>query len=174
MLRCDKFEGGSLQDAKRRCSAGTALIFAALAALSLGACATKRPHSEQAVVGKDIHESISLIGNRHGFHDGIRTIRDDGRGLDYTFMRLPLDGVKTRHYSLDNVLKGIGTVIAQPEFAKLPINIEIRASDETDRLYMRDALTHAIAGRASVDVNLRPATYSGIVITVARLSPAVR
>lgn len=145
-----------------------ALLLAAAVLFSLGGCAAKRPLPEASVSGKDIHDRISIVSSRHGFDDGLRTLHDSVREVDYTVVRFPLDGVKTRHYSLENLLKGIGGVLAQPEFAGLPIRIEIRAEDEADRIFLRDALTRAIAGKAEVDVRLRPAAYSGMVIAAAR------
>lgn len=143
-------------------------LAAVIAATSLAGCAARRPAPDPTVRARDIHEGITIVGNRHGFHSGIHKQRDAGRDIDYTYVRLPLDGVKMRHYSLENMLKGIGHLIAQPEFSRLPIKVEIRASEEADRLFLRDTLTEAIHGKASVDVKLRPAPYSGIVIAVAR------
>lgn len=144
-----------------------ALIAAAAMVLLIG-CAARRPLPDKAITAKDIHEGISIIGSRHGFRSGIQIRRDADQDIDYTFVRFSLDGVKTRHYSLENLLKGIGNYIAQPQFASLPIKVEIRASEEVDRLFLRNALTHAIDGKSSIDVKLRPASYSAIVIAVAR------
>jgi hypothetical protein len=141
--------------------AGVALL------LSIGACAGRPPRVDPLANIADIHERIAWVSHKSGFINSIHTRRDAESTLDYTFLHFSLDGVKTRHHSLEALLRSIGGICAAGEFARLPISIEIRAASENDRIYLREALSAAVVGRPNISISLNPAAYTALIVAVA-------
>ena len=135
--------------------------------LSIGACAHRPPRVDPLAHIADIHERIALVSQKSGFINSIHTRRDAENTLDYTFLHFSLDGVKTRHHSLEALLRSIGGICGAGEFARLPISIEIRAASENDRIYLREALSAAVVGRPNISISLNPAAYSALIVAVA-------
>lgn len=155
--------GGSPRGAARR------YLAAGVVAVALAGCAVSRHKPPDPAQGlRDIHDRLSAISTRQGFHNGIHTSEGTAGRLDYLFIRFTLDGVKRRHESLDDLLGLIGRVCASPEFAGLAIEVEVRSPEEADRRYLRDTVAGAAGNRPNIAVLPRAAGYSGIIISVTR------
>lgn len=114
----------------------------------------------------DIHERLSAVIARDGFSHGLRSERDGSQDFDSVYIHVALDSLKRRHYTLDNLMKDIGTICALPSYAHLAIRIEIAAGDEEDRMYLKNLLVPAVAGKANITVVTDQDLYNDIVITI--------
>lgn len=144
-----------------------ALAGAALIAIVISACAPpKRADPDFAKERNDIHERLSAVITRDGFSHGMRSQRDGWKHIDSIYIRIALDSLKRRHYSLDNLMKDIGTICALPRYAHLTFRIEIGAGDEDDRIYLNSVLKPAIKGKTNIIVTTSADAYNDITITV--------
>lgn len=114
----------------------------------------------------DIHERLSAVIARDGFSHGLRSERDGSQDFDSIYIHVALDSLKRRHYTLDNLMKDIGTICALPSYAHLAIRIEIAAGDEDDRTYLKTLLMPEVTGKANITVVTDQDLYNDIVITV--------
>jgi hypothetical protein len=114
----------------------------------------------------DIHERLSEVLVRDGFSHDLQSRRDDLEHLDVIRVRLSLDSVKGRHYSLEKLMADIGRICSLPAYAHLPIRIVIMAADEGDQMYLYALLATATRGSRNISVASGESTRNEIGITV--------
>lgn len=129
-----------------------AVLSSALLFLALAGCAIDQLHANRAGINPDIQERLSSVISRNGFRHTLRSERDDNHHFDSIYVSVPLDSLKRRHYSLENLLKEVGRICALPEYSAYPIFIELGASDEEDRLFLREALLKETGEKANIRV----------------------
>lgn len=145
-----------------RAFTGAASILILISACTL----QKHPDPNFAKERNDIHERLSAVITRDGFSHGMRSQRDGWKHIDSIYIRIALDSLKRRHYSLDNLMKDIGAVCALPRYRHLNFRIEIGAGDEDDRIYLSAVLAPAIKGKTNIFVATSADVYNDITITV--------
>lgn len=129
-----------------------AVLSSGLLFLALAGCAVDQLLASRVNAGADIQERLSLAISRNGFRHTLRSERDDSRHLDSIHISVPLDSLKRRHYSLEKLLKEVGRICALPEYSAYPILIELGASDEDDRLFLREVLLTETGEKANIRV----------------------
>jgi hypothetical protein len=142
----------------------TAMVFVVLA---VGACAPYRQQDPAFLRERsDIHERLSEVLVRDGFSHELKSVRDDLEHQDVIRVRLSLDSIKGRHYSLEKLMADIGRICALPVYAHLPIRIVIMAGDESDQMYLYALLATATRGARNVSVATGESTRNDIIINV--------
>lgn len=137
--------------------------------MAVSACTTQKRHDPVFAKDQtDLHERLSAVIARDGFSHGLRSQRDGWQDFDSVYVRIALDSLKRRHYSLDNLMQDIGRVCALPNYAHLAIRIEIGAGDEEDRMYLKAVLEPAIKGKSNITIIVAPDAYNDITIAVRR------
>lgn len=141
----------------------------------LASCAPQQRHDQNVTAARDdIHEKLSAVITRDGFTHGLRSQRDGWQHFDSIYVRIALDALKRRHYTLDNLMKDIGRTCALPNYSHLAIRIEIGAGDEADREYLSSMLMPAIQGKPNITVIAAPDIYNDITIAVSHPGQANR
>lgn len=150
-------------------------LLAAAVAMILSGCASHSRHDPSSIAAQnDVHEKLSAVITRDGFTHGLRSQRDGWQDFDSIYIRVALDALKRRHYSLDNLMKDIGRICALPNYAHLAIRIEIGAGDEADREYLNSMLLPVVAGKTNITVITAPDAYNDITIAVRHPGSAPR
>ena len=122
----------------------------------------------------DIQERLSSVISRNGFSHGLRSERDGDHHLDSIHINIPLDSLKRRHYSLENLMKDVGKVCSLPEFSALPIQIELAAGDDEDRVYLQALLLKEVGQSTNVRVTVETDVFNDILITTSHTGRKVR
>lgn len=151
------------------------VLSAGLLLLALTACSMADLRSAgRAKIPEDIQEHLSSVISRNGFNHSLRSDRSKGRHDDSIYVHLPLDGLKRRHYSMEHLLRDVGRVCARPEYADLPIRIEIAAGDDTDRRYLQELILKEVAGKANITVTVESDFFHDLLITTSHPDHRVR
>jgi len=130
-----------------------AVLISAFLLPALAGCAVDQLYANRAGASTDIQERLSAAISRNGFRHTLRSERDDSHHFDTIHISVPLDSLKRRHYSLDNLLKEVGRICALPEYSAYPIFIELGANDEEDRLFLREALLRGAGEKANIRIS---------------------
>lgn len=146
------------------------VLVALLVLQTLSGCADPRSRGDEI----DIQERLSAVISRNGFSHGLRSQRDGDRHVDSIYIRVPLDSLKRRHYSLERLMKDVGRICTLPEYSGYPIRIEFGAGDETDRLYLKEALLKEIGQKINIRVFVESEDYNDILITFEHPSQSHR
>ena len=141
--------------------------------LWLGGCAPvvselkalRNPHAEA------LHENLSQSIHSFGFRHGIRIVREDDREIDTILVSIPLDSLKRQHITLHHMLFNVARICARPEYAKLSIQIELNAGDDSDRTYMRGIVEPIVAEARNVKVVSQADSANDLVITLSNAVP---
>lgn len=145
---------------------GLASILAVLL-VSTACCTVDAKSAAQAKANEDIQERLSAAISRNGFSHALRSERGNGRHNDAIYIEIPLDNLKRRHYSLENMLRDVGRVCALPEYGALAIRVEFAAGDHSDRLYLQELFLREVADRNNIGVGIESNRYSDIVISTS-------
>lgn len=154
---------------QRRWAVGLAIM---LLAAVLPACTplvsdlkqARNPHVEA------LHERLSQAIHDSGFSHGIRSLREDDREIDTIFVAIPLDSLKRRYIGLHQMLFNVARICARPEFSKVSVQIELNATDEADRAYLRDLVGPLVADAHNVVVLSQRDGANDLVITLSNRS----
>lgn len=143
-----------------------------LASMAVVACTTAR-HSESSpiVEQSDIHERLSEMISRSGFAHGLRSQRDGTDHFDVISILISLDSLKGRHPSLERLVKDIGRISAHPNYAYLPIRIDIRAEEEEDQMYLYAILATMVGGQGNINVSTTTRPRAEILVIVRHPGP---
>ncbi len=138
-----------------------------LALVAVTACTTARQSEPGPIVEQsDIHERLSEMISRSGFAHGLQSQRDGIDHFDAISIRLSLDSLKGRHLSLEKLMKDIGRICAHPNYAYLPIQIDIRAGEEEDQMYLYAILATMVGERGNINVLTTTKLRAEIIVTV--------
>jgi len=132
----------------------------------LSGCALDQLHGSRARSDTDIQERLSSAISHNGFSHTLRSERRDDRHVDSIYISVPLDSLKRRHYSLENLIRDVAKVCSLPEYATYSIRIEFGAGDEQDRLYLKETLLKDIGEKANIRVSVEPDEYNDILISL--------
>ena len=115
----------------------------------------------------DIQERLSAVIARNGFTHSLRSERSGGVHVDSIYISVPLDSLKRRHYSLENLMRDVGQICALPEYATLPIHVEFAAGDDEDRHYLQALLFKEVDGKRNVSITVESDFFNDILITTS-------
>ena len=158
-----------------RCPAMNRNVLLSLAVMvlslaGLAGCAQKIPLVTTTEAGaSDIHERLSYTIRRHGFRHGIMSNREDNRDIDSIFVSVPLDGLKRQHPGLERMLTAVGTICALPEYADVPVRVELGTMDEADLKFMRNIFEKTLAGKTNAEIVSVSDSRSDLTITVPHI-----
>lgn len=151
------------------------VLSALLVMMAAMACSTvDKKNGGNSKAGDDIQERLSAIIGRNGFTHSLRSERDGGQHRDSVYISIPLDNLKRRHYSLENLLRDLGRVCAQPEYAALPIRVEFAAGDVSDRRYLQEQFLKEVGDKANISVSVESDLFDDILIMTAHPDPRAR
>lgn len=140
--------------------------------LTAVACSPYRQQELSAVRERaDIHERLSELMIRDGFMHEFRSTRSDLEHRDAFLVKLTLDSVKSRHPSLEKMLKDIGRICANPGYANLPIRIAVLSPDEDDRMFMFAILATAARGSTN-NISVVPVESINNELLISTVHPA--
>ena len=125
------------------------------------------PARAKAGSAEEINERLSQVISRAGFTHGLRSQHKGYSHVDSIYIQVPLDSLKRRHYSLETLIKDVGKVCSLPQYSAYPIQIDVGAGDEPDRLYLEAELLKWVGGKPNIKVFVEPDTYNDILITIA-------
>lgn len=144
-------------------------IIIALALCVLSGCASvpRSPKPNVPVAG-EMHERLSAVIKRDGFRHGVRSERGEGREFDSVFISVPMDAIRRRHESLDQLLVDIAAICLAPEFSSYMVLIELTGADPADFDYMKSVIGPLLSGRKNIKIEASKDTRADITITMAR------
>lgn len=142
------------------------ILSTAFVLLALTGCALDSRSGGRDGSVVDIQERLSTVITRNGFAHGLRSERGGTRHVDSIYINVPLDSLKRRHYSLENLIKDIARVCTQPDFAAFPIRVEFGGGDEKDKTYMQEVFLREAGERKNIKVSITSEGYNDIEITI--------
>jgi hypothetical protein len=145
-----------------------------LLALSLTGCAIEPRAGGRDRSLSDIQERLSVAISHNGFTHSLRSERDGSRHVDSIYISVPLDSLKRRHYSLENLVKDVGRICSLPEYAGDPILIIVGVGDAEDRSYLKDEFLKVLGQRPNIRVSVDSDGYNDILITVRHPGAKIR
>lgn len=157
-------QGRGARFARRRMLAVLGALFVLQA---LSGCALEPRNGGRTSSADDMQERLSTVISRNGFSHGLRSERDAGYHLDSVYINIPLDSLKRRHYSLENLMRDVGRICSLPEYSEYPIRVEFAAGDLEDRLYLKRLLLKEISLKANILVTVESDVFNDVLITIA-------
>lgn len=141
-----------------------------LAAWALCGCSPiqRQPGGPAVPTVGEMHERLSAVIRQDGFRHGVRGERGDDRVVDSVFISVPMDAIKRRHESLDQLLLDIAAICLAPEFAEYQVLIELSSSDVADFEYMKSVIAPPLAGRRNIRIEASKDVRNDITITMVK------
>lgn len=144
------------------------LCMAAICVLS--GCAPVQRHARTPVMPAvgEMHERLSAVIKQDGFRHGVHSERGDEREFDAVSISVPMDAIKRRHESLDQLLLDIAAICLAPEFSAYQVLIEMSSADAADFQYMKSVIGPPLSARRNIRIEASRDTRSDITITMLR------
>jgi hypothetical protein len=116
----------------------------------------------------EMHERLSMVIKQDGYRHGVRSERGEEREFDSVFISVPMDAIKRRHESLDQLLLDIASICLAPEFSEYLVLIELASNDAADFEYMKSIIAPLLSGRKNIRIEAGKDTRSDITITMGK------